>query len=262
MNASTLDSPLPAETQSPTVNRNRTMVAIALVSFASLLLELALTRLFSVVLFYHFAFLAISVALLGLGAGGVFAHIERDWLSKWNSRQLGVRICIVNAVLTLLVLEDILHLPISMDLTLANFGRLTVLYLAAAIPFFFTGLLFSIVFARETKGIGSIYASDLLGGALACMAVVPLLNTIGGPNAILCSSLMMAAAAAVWAEDKRNRNISLCLTVAFALLIAGNYSGKLIDIVYAKGERRDRPWILFSKWNAISRVEVNQQGES
>ncbi|MCU1306022.1 MAG: hypothetical protein JWN45_717 [Acidobacteriaceae bacterium] len=238
------------------------MVAIALVSFASLLLELALTRLFSVVLFYHFAFLAISVALLGLGAGGVFAHIERDWLSKWNSRQLGVRICIANAVLTLLVLEDILHLPISMDLTLANFGRLTVLYLAAAIPFFFTGLLFSIVFAREAKGIGSIYASDLLGGALACMAVVPLLNTIGGPNAIVCSSLMMAIAAAVWAEEKRGRTISICLTVAFALLIAANHSGKLIDIVYAKGIRRDQPWMLFAKWNAISRVEVDKVGES
>ncbi|MCU1310263.1 MAG: hypothetical protein JWO20_1388 [Candidatus Angelobacter sp.] len=262
MNVSTLDSPLQAGTQSPAINRNRTMVAIALVSFASLLLELALTRLFSVVLFYHFAFLAISVALLGLGAGGVFAHIERDWLSKWNSRQLGVRICIANAILTLLVLEDILHLPISMDLTLANFGRLTVLYLAAAIPFFFTGLLFSIVFAREAKGIGSIYASDLLGGALACMAVVPLLNTIGGPNAIVCSSLMMAIAAAVWAEEKRSRMIALCLSAAFVVLIAANHSGKLIDIVYAKGVRRDQPWMLFAKWNAISRVEVDKIGES
>ena len=42
------------------------------------LLELALTRLFSVVLFYHFAFLAISIALLGLGSGGVFAYLGKD----------------------------------------------------------------------------------------------------------------------------------------------------------------------------------------
>ena len=46
------------------------LAGTALSSFAALLLELALTRLFSVVLFYHFAFLAISIALLGLGAGG------------------------------------------------------------------------------------------------------------------------------------------------------------------------------------------------
>ena len=43
------------------------LVGLGLTSFAALLLELALTRLFSVVLFYHFAFLAISIALLGLG---------------------------------------------------------------------------------------------------------------------------------------------------------------------------------------------------
>ncbi len=52
-------------------------------SFSALLLELGLTRLFSVVLFYHFAFLAISIALLGLGAGAVFAHLRREWLAQW-----------------------------------------------------------------------------------------------------------------------------------------------------------------------------------
>src|SRR5258708_12031867 len=59
---------------------------IALSSFSALLLELALTRLFSVVLFYHFAFLAISIALLGLGAGGVFAHLWKEWLAKLWAR--------------------------------------------------------------------------------------------------------------------------------------------------------------------------------
>ena len=54
------------------------LFGMALCSFAALLLELALTRLFSVVLFYHFAFLAISIALLGLGAGGVFAHLTEE----------------------------------------------------------------------------------------------------------------------------------------------------------------------------------------
>src|SRR2546422_5051310 len=64
------------------------LAGIGLVSFASLLLELALTRLFSVVLFYHFAFLAISLALLGLGAGGGFAYLRRNWLAHWDLRRL------------------------------------------------------------------------------------------------------------------------------------------------------------------------------
>ena len=65
------------------------MLAVALVSLSSLLLELALTRLFSVVLFYHFAFFAISVALLGLGSGGVFAHIRQEWLARFDMRHFG-----------------------------------------------------------------------------------------------------------------------------------------------------------------------------
>src|SRR5215471_3363273 len=85
------------------------LVAVALMSFSALLLELGLTRLFSVVLFYHFAFLAISIALLGLGAGAVFAHLRRVWLARWTVSQLGTALCAVNAAVILGVLEVVLH---------------------------------------------------------------------------------------------------------------------------------------------------------
>src|SRR3954471_21751027 len=101
MSASTSASP--QHLSATTSDRTRVMFAIALVSFASLLLELGLTRLFSVVLFYHFAFLAISVALLGLGAGGVFAYVRRPQLEKWTTRELGARLCAANAIITLFV---------------------------------------------------------------------------------------------------------------------------------------------------------------
>jgi len=238
------------------------LLGVGLVSLASLLLELALTRLFSVILFYHFAFLAISIALLGLGAGGVFAFLTRGWLSRWGTRSLGSALCALNSVLIVGVLEVVLHVPVALDLSKANFLRLTVLYLTAAIPFFFTGLLFSIVFARETSLITRLYGADLLGGAAACLAVVPLLNWLGGPNAVVFSALLMAAAAIVWADTAYSRHHATALAVVLILLIAANYRGRLIDIVYAKGERRDQPWMLWARWNAISRVEVDQVGQS
>src|SRR5579884_907224 len=52
---------------------------VAATALATLLLELALTRVFSVVYYYHFAFLAISLALFGLGAGGVFSYVVARW---------------------------------------------------------------------------------------------------------------------------------------------------------------------------------------
>src|SRR5947209_9415734 len=133
------------------------MLAVALVSFSSLLLELALTRLFSVVLFYHFAFFAISVALLGLGSGGVFAHIRREWLEQFDMRVLGSRLCLLNSICILMSVEVVLHTPVSLEVTGRNFGKLTIIYLAAAIPFFLTGLLFSVLFARSSSQISQLY---------------------------------------------------------------------------------------------------------
>ena len=229
-------------------------------SFASLLVELALTRLFSVVLFYHFAFLAISIALLGLGGGGVFAYVAKTWLARWDTRTLGARIAVLNALLLPVVLQVDLRVPVALALTLGNFARLSVLYLVSALPFFLTGLFLSVLFARRTSGIAQLYAADLAGGALACVGIVPLLNFVGGPNAILFAGLASGAAAAIWAPTRAWRRSALALTAVFAVVIAANYSGKLVDIVYAKGVRRDQPWVKFARWNAISRVEVDDTG--
>src|SRR6201993_4195756 len=236
------------------------LTGLALTSFAALLLELALTRLFSVVLFYHFAFLAISIALLGLGAGGVFAYLRKERLNRVETRPLAARLCCLNAIVIPIVLEIVLHVPVSLELSWGNLGRLTALYLAAAVPFFLTGVLFSVVFAREARSITRLYGADLLGGALACLSVVPLLNWIGGPDAILFAATVMALAGLVWADARRTRNVTGAIAAVLVLLIAVNHSGRLIDVIYAKGIFRDKSWVEFARWNAISRVEVDRQG--
>jgi len=238
----------------------RLAMAIAIISCASLLLELALTRLFSVVLFYHFAFLAISVALLGLGAGGIFALVFRGKLSRWSVGELGVSLLCVNAVLIFGVLEVVLHSAVSLNLELRNFEKLSVIYIAAAVPFFITGLLFSVVFARETSQVSRLYGFDLIGGAVACLLLVPILNLLGAPNAVLCSALLMAVAATVWSNTRLSRLIAPTMAAVCLALIAANHSGRFIDIIYAKGLRRDASWVQFARWNALSRVEVDQVG--
>src|SRR3989442_2488640 len=246
--------------------RDRALLAgIGLSSFAALLLELALTRLFSVVLFYHFAFLAISVALLGLGAGGVFAYLRRNWLVRCETRRLAGLLCSVNAVSIFLTLEVVLHVPVSLELSRWNLLRLTAIYLTSTVPFFFTGLIFSVAFARETRHVTRLYGADLLGGALACLAVVPLLNGIGGPNAVLFAAFTSGVAALVWKRKYPKRgpfpffyglDLQSVVPILLLLLIVINHSGRFIDVIYAKGLFRDRSWVEFAKWNAISRVEV------
>ena len=250
-------------TQSKTEISDTTLMAgLGLTSFAALLLELGLTRLFSVVLFYHFAFLAISIALLGLGAGGVFAYLLKPQLGKIETRTLASRLCTVDSILIVAVLEIVLHVPVALDVAAKNFFRLSVLYLAAAIPFFVTGLLFSVIFARETRRIPRLYGADLCGGALACLAIVPLLNWLGGPNAILVAGVALAGAGMLWADTRRARKQAALVAAALVVLTAANYSGRLIDVVYAKGKFRDPAWVEFARWNALSRVEVDNQGQA
>src|SRR5581483_8176296 len=74
-------------------------LCISLTTMASLLLELSLTRIFSVVFYYHFAFLAISIALFGLGVGGVLSYAVAGWRGALF-RKLGA-LSVINSGLAL-----------------------------------------------------------------------------------------------------------------------------------------------------------------
>jgi hypothetical protein len=192
----------------------------------------------------------------------VFAYLRRRWLARWTVRGLGAVLCGMNAVTIVLALEVVLHVPVALNLAWANFGRLSLMYVAAAVPFFLTGVLFSTVFAREAGIVTQLYGADLIGGALSCLAVVPLLNWMGGPNAVVFAALAMAGAATIWADARKLCRPAAVLALALIALLAANHSGRLLDIVYAKGMRRDQPWMLFARWNALSRVEVDRIDEA
>ena len=230
----------------------RMMVALGAVSFSALLLELSLTRLFSVVLFYHFAFLAISLALLGLGAGGVFAHLFRQRLSSAPTEHLCSTIAVANAVAVLIALVIALRVPVSLALSLGNMARLTAIYLLCAVPFFLTGVILSTVFARNTGQVGKLYAADLSGGAVACLLLVPALNYLGAPNTVILAALITLLAALLWSPKRR---WIAFMALGFAILVVVNLRTGWIDVVYAKGRRLSKP--EFARWNAISRIQVD-----
>src|SRR6185312_2539864 len=175
---------------------------------------------------------------------------------------MGTLICMLSSVSIPLVVWTVLHTPVSLQVTGANFLKLTIIYLATAVPFFFTGLLFSVLFARSTGSITILYGADLAGGASACLAVVPLLNTIGAPDALLLSSSVMALAGAFWAGDRKIGRAARAFVVLSLAFLGWAHHGRKMDVIYAKGVLRDPKWVEFAKWNAISRMEVNNQGGS
>src|SRR3974377_1879968 len=104
-------------------------LCVSITTMATLLLELALTRIFSVVFYYHFAFLAISIALFGLGLGGVFSYVVATWKAPLFTR-LG-RLSVVNSLLVIVALTVLL----AQGDNLSNWD-LALVYLPTALPFF------------------------------------------------------------------------------------------------------------------------------
>src|SRR5690242_8617002 len=155
-----------------TLNWSQLYLSVGLTTTAALLLELSLTRIFSVVFYYHFAFLAISIALFGLGAGGVFSYVVAGWPGNIFAK-LG-RISAWNGLAVMLALGVVLlgHEEL-------NSWRLALIYFTTSLPFFLAGSVVSLAISESIRQVDRVYFFDLLGAAGGCLLLVPLLNQLG-----------------------------------------------------------------------------------
>jgi hypothetical protein len=166
-------------------------LSVALTTLATLLLELSLTRIFSVVFYYHFAFLAISIALFGLGAGGIFSYFVTS-PGRRPFRNLG-QLSAFNGILVVLGLAFLLGRRGPLDSI-----ELALIYTTSALPFFVSGAIVSSAIAETTERVNLVYFFDLLGAAGGCLVLVPLLDVFGGPNTVLVAAVLFAVAGSLW----------------------------------------------------------------
>src|SRR6187551_3006050 len=116
---------------------------IAAVSAALLMTELALTRIFSVTMYYHFAFLAISIALFGLSASGVFVFVTRRALGARDTRQLLTLGALLHGAATLVALAFLVRIRVGLNYSPENLVLMIAIYTVAAMPFFTGGFVVS-----------------------------------------------------------------------------------------------------------------------
>ncbi|HEY8133672.1 MAG TPA: hypothetical protein VII12_17470 [Thermoanaerobaculia bacterium] len=217
-----------------------------------LTLELSLTRLFSVVLFYHYAFLVISIALLGLATGAIAARQIR-----WTGTGRMAMACLLAAVSLVPLLFAILNTDIWLVTPWQAFGTLSSLYLLCMIPFAFAGFVISSVMRAGSDRISTLYFFDLFGAACGAILFVPMIDVLGGPNTVLAVGGLWSCAAIAWAVIGRARRVmklSLLLFVAIVLAVVFNRRGALFDVQFLRGAPRKNE--LFAKWNSFSRISV------
>jgi SAM-dependent methyltransferase len=224
--------------------------AVALTTMATLVLELSLTRIFSVVFYYHFAFLAISIALFGLGAGGVLSYYIAGE-GKDLYRRLGL-ISAANALAVVVSLASILSMAGS-----SGFWHFAAIYFVSSIPFVLSGITVSLAISATISRVDRVYFFDLLGAAGGCLLLIPFLNILGGPGTVIASAVLFAAASAVWygmAGSSSGRAAGVALALALVLLVIFNKGSQIIDIHTAKGREIGNE--EFVKWNTFSRIAV------
>ena len=191
--------------------RRSTVAAVTLTSAALLMTELALTRIFSVTMYYHFAFLAISIALFGLSASGVYVFVARRWLLAREPSGLLAGHALAFAAVTVLALALLVRIRVGLNYSPQNLRLMLAIYALAALPFFAGGAVVSLALTRFAAAVNVVYAADLAGAAAGCLLLIPLLNSVGAPGAMLVASLTAALAAVLFqAPGRRARGGSGC----------------------------------------------------
>lgn len=174
-------------------------LGVAATAFATIALELLLTRIYSVTMYYHFAFMVIALALLGLAIAGVTTYLVPRVFRIDRAPQLAAGFALAFAVAVIVTLQVSVTSPIRLTGFTQNLSTLLALYFAAALPFLMSGFALTMAIASAGESIGKIYAFDLCGAAAGCLFVIPSVSALGGPGAILLAAAIGAAGATAFA---------------------------------------------------------------
>ncbi len=185
------------------------LLGIACVSAAGLAFEITLTRLLAIAQGYHFGFLAVSLALLGLGASGT-ALALRPQHSRDSSVSLALGRLAVGFSLSLVgSYLAINYLPFDsyrIAWERIQFVYLAAYYLALVVPFFLGGLVLGLPLAAIPAQTTRVYAANLVGSALGCVAALASLAVFDGPGTVIFSALLASLGALAFAARARNRD--------------------------------------------------------
>jgi hypothetical protein len=229
-------------------------LGIFTVSLAILLLELLLTRVFSVVMYHHFSFLAVSLAMMGIALGGLIVNVRPTRFRADNVRTLGPRLAVLFSLSLLVAAYCAFRTPISLETTSWNWLKVEFILAVSVVPFIFGGIVVAHILAFNAERAHRLYFFDLVGAGLGCLLFVPLIGMAGAPSALVVTSAVGTLGAAALAERSADKRRHLVLAGLLLIGAVVNSSTGFFDLEFAKGNRAAP--MLAMRWNAFSRVEV------
>jgi hypothetical protein len=199
-----------------------TYLGLALLSAAALAFEITLTRLFSVTQWYHFAFLAVSVALLGFGASGTALSLRPRWSEPPTAR----RAATLSALFAIAVVGAYLCLNyLPFDSYRIAWERVQLLYLilyylALTVPFFCAGLVTGLLLAAHPGRANRLYAANLLGSALGGLLPLLALPLVGESTVLAIAALGLVAAAVFLLQKSHHQDTKAPRKIGLGALVS------------------------------------------
>jgi hypothetical protein len=258
------------------LKNNVILLSLFLLSAATLVFEINLTRLFSIAQFYHFAFMIVSIALLGVGASGtaltIFPPLQHGKPEQRLS-QLGFATGL-SILIAFLLMNWLPFDSFSIAWDRRQVWILILHYLALAAPFFFSGMALGFLLNAFHQSAGTIYAVNLLGSAIGCILALIAPAYIGGEGMVTLS-VVLASLAGICCFRSYHFQHPLVLAVSALFILS------LLDIglrfngtsPFTFLELRISPYkslsyalqypdaqVIRREWNAFSRVDVVRSG--
>ncbi len=239
-----------------------TYVGVFMISLCTLMYEVLLTRIFSVTMWYHFAFVAISVALFGMTVGALFVYLSPERFPDEQAKERLSLFALLFGVAIVVSFLTQLSIPFNPEWTLLGVYSVGLTYLVTSIPFMFSGVCICLALTKFSRQVSKLYAADLVGAALGAILLLQLLNVLDGPSAVVAIASLCCLGAVFLARDARTRG-TLWLAAACAVLLVGfavanavayRNQEPILRLMWVKGEAEKVG--LYEKWNSFSRVKV------
>ncbi len=246
-------------------------LGIYLTSFSTLLFEITLTRVFSVAQWYHFAFMVVSMALLGYSASGTFLMLfpsifKKDTYSVLSNCAL---LFAISSPLSYIITNRIAFDPVKIAWDPMQIIYILIYYILLSIPFFFSGMIISIAISRFSNIVHRIYFSDLIGAGSGCLLALLIFSLTGASNSVIISSISGILASTIFSlqPSPYKKNIfpyRLILIIIPISIIIISPSFMEISLSPYKGLqtalRHPDSEIVKTEWDSISRVDVIKSG--
>lgn len=236
-------------------------VGLFFVTLSTLMYEIILTRIFSVTMRYHFAFMVISIAMFGMTVGSILVYFFQSYFEESKVRRHLATYSFLFSIFSVISFFLYNRIPFSSEISLSNFINIMKIYITISIPFIFSGICVSLTLTKFPGQIGRLYAFDLAGAAIGCIMVLQLLKFIDAPNSIILIAFFSCIGTILFAIDGKHRTL---LPIAFICLIGFMLASfnavynqapiALLKLKWVKGTIESNS--LYEKWNTFSRITV------